>query len=104
MSVLEVSSVMEEEVVEGDEWHNNLGMDDIAQIGGLVAGQGDIAYLWHGRYGLERRIGRWPGREAEVVNPTLSEKANSIKYVRYPVGLESLCQVKTFSGFAIKLQ
>ena len=44
------------------------------------------------------------GREAEVVNPTLSEKANSIKYVRYPVGLESLCQVKTFSGFAIKLQ
>ena len=31
MSVLEVSSVMEEEVVEGDEWHN-LGMDDMAQI------------------------------------------------------------------------
>ena len=42
--VLEVSSVMEEEVVEGDKLHN-LGMDDIAQIGGLVAGQGDIAYL-----------------------------------------------------------
>jgi hypothetical protein len=31
VSVLEVSSVMEEEVVEGDEWHN-LGMDDMAQI------------------------------------------------------------------------
>ena len=61
----------------------NLGMEDMAQIGGLVAGH---------------------GREAEVVNPTLSEKANSIKYVRYPVGLESLCQVKTFSGVAIKLQ
>jgi hypothetical protein len=30
------------------------------------------------------------GREAEVVNPTLSEKANSIKYVCYPVGLGSL--------------
>ena len=30
--VLEVSSVMEEEVVEGDELHNNLGMDDMAQI------------------------------------------------------------------------
>jgi hypothetical protein len=43
--VLEVSSVMEEEVVEGDKLLNNLGMDDIAQIGGLVAGQGDIAYL-----------------------------------------------------------
>ena len=44
--VLEVSSVMEEEVVEGDKLLNNLGMDDIAQIGGLVADQGDIAYLW----------------------------------------------------------
>jgi hypothetical protein len=32
-NVLEVSSVMEEEVVEGDELHNNLGMDDMAQIG-----------------------------------------------------------------------
>ena len=47
---------------------------------------------------------RKTGREAEVVNPTLSEKANSIKYVHYPVGLGSLCQVKTFSGVAIKLQ
>jgi hypothetical protein len=46
-----------------------LSMDDMAQSGGLVAGH---------------------GREAEVVNPTLSEKANSIKYVRYPVDLGSL--------------
>ena len=53
-------------------------------------GKGTLHISRHGRYGLERRIGRWPGREAEVVNPTLSEKANSIKYVRYPVGLESL--------------
>ena len=42
--VLEVSSVMEEEVVEGDV-DAKMGMDDIAQIGGLVADQGDIAYL-----------------------------------------------------------
>jgi transposase-like protein len=70
----------------------------------MVAGQGDIAYLWAWTIKLREEDGRWPGREAEVVNPTLSEKANSIKYVRYPVGLESLCQVKTFSGFAIKLQ
>ena len=76
----------------------------MAQIGRWSLAKGTLHISRHGRYGLERRIGRWPGREAEVVNPTLSEKANSIKYVRYPVGLESLCQVKTFSGFAIKLQ
>ena len=37
--------VVEEEVVEGDV-DAKMGMDDIAQIGGLVADQGDIAYLW----------------------------------------------------------
>ena len=88
--VLEVSSVMEEEVVEGDELHNNLGMDDLAHIGRWSLAKGTLHISRHGRYGLERRIGRWPGREAEVVNPTLSEKANSIKYARYPVGLGSL--------------
>jgi hypothetical protein len=36
---------VEEEVVEGDV-DAKMGMDDIAQIGGLVADQGDIAYLW----------------------------------------------------------
>ena len=41
--VLEVSSVMEEEVVEGDELLNNLGMDGSDRK--MVAGQGDIAYL-----------------------------------------------------------
>jgi hypothetical protein len=102
--VLKVSSVLEEEVVEGDKLLNNLGMDDMAQIGRWSLAKGTLHISRHGRYGLERRIGRWPGREAEVVNPTLSEKANSIKYVHYPVGLESLCQIKTFSGFAIKLQ
>ena len=82
----------------------SLGMDDMAQLGRWLLAKGTFAQSGHGRYGSERRIGRWPGREAEVVNPTLSEKANSIKYVRYPVRLESLCQVKTFSGVAIKLQ
>ena len=67
----------------------------------MVAGQGDIAQSGHAQRG---GLVAGHGREEEVVNPTLSEKANSIKYVRYPVGLESLCQVKTFSGFAIKLQ
>ena len=102
MSVLEVSSVMEEEVVEGDEWHN-LGMDDMAQIddGRWPRGHSTI---WAWTIAQSGGLVAGHGREAEVVNPTLSEKANSIKYVRYPVGLESLCQVKTFSGFAIKLQ
>ena len=36
--------VVEEEVVGGDV-DAKMGMDDIAQIGGLVADQGDIAYL-----------------------------------------------------------
>ena len=37
--------VVEEEVVEGDV-DAKMGMDDIAQSGGLVADQGDSAYLW----------------------------------------------------------
>ena len=41
----ECQCVVEEEVVEGDV-DAKMGMDDIAQIGGLVADQGDIAYLW----------------------------------------------------------
>ena len=45
--VLGVSSVVEEEVVEGD----------VAQSG-------------HGRYGSDRKMVAGHGREAEVVNPT----------------------------------
>jgi hypothetical protein len=95
---------MEEEVVEGDELLNNLGMDDMAQMEDGRWPRGHCISL--GMDDLAERGGlvAGHGREAEVVNPTLSEKANSIKYVHYPVGLESLCQVKTFSGFAIKLQ
>ena len=48
MSVLEVSSVMEEEVVEGDEWHN-LGMDDMAQIGRWSLAKGTLHISGHGR-------------------------------------------------------
>jgi hypothetical protein len=33
---------MEEEVVEGDEWHNNLGMDDMAQIGRWLLAKGTL--------------------------------------------------------------
>jgi hypothetical protein len=40
--VLEVSSVVEEEVVEGDKLHNNLGMDDMAQIGRWSLAKGTL--------------------------------------------------------------
>jgi hypothetical protein len=68
-----------------------LSMDDMAQIEGLVAGQGDELHNWAWTIWLREEDRSLAfGREAEVVNPTLSEKANSIKYVRYPVGLGSL--------------
>ena len=55
--VLEVSSVMEEEVVEGDKLHNNLGMDDMAQIG---SGRWPRGHCIHLGMVDKRRIGRWP--------------------------------------------
>jgi hypothetical protein len=58
--VLEVSSVLEEEVVEGDKLLNNLGMDDMAQIGRWSLAKGTLHTSRHGQYGLERRIGSWP--------------------------------------------
>ena len=48
-NVLEVSSVMEEEVVEGDKLHNNLGMDDMAQIGRWSLAKGTLHTSRHGR-------------------------------------------------------
>ena len=45
-------------MVGGDKLHNNLGMDDMAQIGRWSLAKGTFAQSGHGRYGLERRIGR----------------------------------------------
>ena len=59
-NVLEVSSVMEEEVVEGDKLHNNLGMDDLAHIGRWSLAKGTLHISEHGCYGSDWRIGRWP--------------------------------------------
>jgi hypothetical protein len=55
---------MEEEVVEGDELLNNLGMDDMAQIGRWSLAKGTLHISRHGRMAsrgglVTGLVGRW---------------------------------------------